>query len=546
MRNFESFRTEKELLDRIEEYKKAGYRDSDLEIISKERVDAAYLNCVDCTINSRQDLDRNIQRDEPSLGDRIIAFFTGEDPEDRSFVNLDIEDEYREEVEDSVRAGNYVLFVDEKDNFENQDVIDRRNERVIGEDREYRDNIISDERIIEEDTVINEGKLLENRPAYVAPDDTLYSDYDEESPLDRGQNLERDSLFDNDVDLDELERSVAPEDPLSEQGKEVDDRVFGNPDGLVDYNTPLSPNTPLGEENLEDRNPLYVDPDGLVDDKPIDTDPLNDETLNRKEDTLFEDDGPIIRDRGVDRDFNIENEPPLNREVDRDAENPLDDIYERDAVARDRENVERFNENEGIDNPLDNVFEDDAKARQRDSNKQDPLYEIYGREETVIRDDDSVFDEVDEVIEREREIENPEDLERKEWEIENPDDLERRERNWDIEEPVEIDRREKDIEDPLGEDRETEDGTDPEFDQVDPLYMETVLDKNDPLLDSSRVDEDDVFADEIDRVDEFYDTESNFRENDLDRRRDYRKKNIEDVENTPVKPRRNYDDDTNI
>ena len=76
--------------------------------------------------------------------------------------------------------------------------------------------------------------------------------------------------------------------------------------------------------------------------------------------------------------------------------------------------------------------------------------------------------------------------------------------------------------------------------------METVLDKNDPLLDSSRVDEDDVFADEIDRVDEFYDTESNFRENDLDRRRDYRKKNIEDVENTPVKPRRNYDDDTNI
>lgn len=99
---------------------------------------------------------------------------------------------------------------------------------------------------------------------------------------------------------------------------------------------------------------------------------------------------------------------------------------------------------------------------------------------------------------------------------------------------------------PLGEDRETEDGTDSEFDQVDPLYMETVLDKNDPLLDSSRVDEDDVFADEIDRVDEFYDTESNFRENDLDRRRDYRKKNIEDVENTPVKPRRNYDDDTNI
>lgn len=97
---------------------------------------------------------------------------------------------------------------------------------------------------------------------------------------------------------------------------------------------------------------------------------------------------------------------------------------------------------------------------------------------------------------------------------------------------------------PLGEDRETEDGTDSEFDQVDPLYMETVLDKNDPLLDSSRVDEDDVFADEIDRVDEFYDTESNFREDDLDRRRDFRKKNIEDVENTPVKPRRNYDDDT--
>lgn len=468
MKKYEFFTTEQKLIEGIKEYRNAGYNDRDLEIISRERIEGDYVDCVDCNKLRRDDLDRDrTDSEKPSLGDRIIAFFTGDNPDDRSFVNLDIKDDRRVDVENAVRNGQYVLVINDSDNFDDQDLIDGRNERVLDGDREYQDNILTDERIIKEDRQRDDINLLDERTSYVDSDPPLY---EEEAIIkDADKILEDDNRED---------KGLIDGDPIYEDdGPIIRDRGGSEREQLNRENAPLEEDPLIREENFEKedsklQDDIYEGNEEIIqkntDNKPKETDHMGEEAYAYLDD--------VDRHENEDRQRNIDNRQREARDRQRDL-----DIEKEKTFEESQETIREKTLDES-----DRIGTDEDFEKVKSGNPEDALYEVYGRDETPNDRGVPLFDEVDQVIDRET---------------------------------------------------ETEDGNDPEYDEVDPLYVETVLDKNDPMKDSSRLDEDEVFQGEED---------SDIIENDLDRRHDYRKKNIEDIENTPVTPRRNYDDDTNI
>lgn len=79
MRNYEVFNTEHELLDRIQELKTSGYEYSEFEVYTWNELSENYEYYYDV----------NKHEGEASFVDKIAAFFTGEDPEERVFAKYD-------------------------------------------------------------------------------------------------------------------------------------------------------------------------------------------------------------------------------------------------------------------------------------------------------------------------------------------------------------------------------------------------------------------------------------------------------------------------
>lgn len=102
MKNFETFRSEQDLIQRIEELRSSGTRDADLHVVTANPVDNAAFNYADISQDNA----------EVTLGDRISAFFTGEDPEIVAFDRFNLGDADREAALQAVRNGEYLLFVD--------------------------------------------------------------------------------------------------------------------------------------------------------------------------------------------------------------------------------------------------------------------------------------------------------------------------------------------------------------------------------------------------------------------------------------------------
>lgn len=114
MKNFETFRTEEELLRRIDELRADGFRDNELEIISSNEIEGHDELAYD---------DINVEKGEASLGDKIAGFFTGENPELRAFEKLGFDEETSVQVMEAVNDNCFVLHV-KKDRFydNNRDV----------------------------------------------------------------------------------------------------------------------------------------------------------------------------------------------------------------------------------------------------------------------------------------------------------------------------------------------------------------------------------------------------------------------------------------
>lgn len=138
MNNFESFRTERDLLRRIEQLREAGIKDSEMHVISANNLTSTDLDYVDVTVDSG-----NV---EPTFGDKVTAFFTGESPEEVAFDRFHFDDDVRYEVSNSIRNGNYILVIDKEGYYDDELYFSGRNE-FVDEDLRNNPDLTDDERI---------------------------------------------------------------------------------------------------------------------------------------------------------------------------------------------------------------------------------------------------------------------------------------------------------------------------------------------------------------------------------------------------------------
>lgn len=102
MRNLETFLNEESLLRRIDQLKAQGIAEHDLHVISKNKLDGSALDYTDVQFKDA----------EGSFGDKVAAFFTGEDPQHRVFDKLELSESERVEYDNAVDSGKILLYVD--------------------------------------------------------------------------------------------------------------------------------------------------------------------------------------------------------------------------------------------------------------------------------------------------------------------------------------------------------------------------------------------------------------------------------------------------
>lgn len=210
MKNFETFRTEEALLARIEQLKQLGFTDSELEVVSNHRISNDYVNYIDYS-----EIDRD-HTPEVTLGDRIAAFFTGEDPEVRAFERYNLDDDVRLEAETAIQNGYYVLFVNREGYYDSPDYYDNRAE-FIDEDIRDREDLNAEDkiRLYEERLRVNKdrvqaGEVEINKEVYTEQRELEIPVEREEVTIERRKIDETDDLHDFDRNLDDNETIRVP------------------------------------------------------------------------------------------------------------------------------------------------------------------------------------------------------------------------------------------------------------------------------------------------------------------------------------------------
>ena len=109
MANFETFRTEDELLARIDQLRAQGFSDSELEVISANEFDNDNLRYYGISDRANRDtLDPDYNG--------IYAYYTGEDLDPTYFGDFGFDRNVSDEALGAVENGNYVLAI-ERDGF---------------------------------------------------------------------------------------------------------------------------------------------------------------------------------------------------------------------------------------------------------------------------------------------------------------------------------------------------------------------------------------------------------------------------------------------
>lgn len=125
MRHFETFRTEQELLARLDQLKNTGYEKREFEVYTR--------NKFSDDVEDFYDIDRH--DGDPSVTDKIAAFFSSDDAEDKMFDDLDWDEHTRNEARRHIDNGDYLLVVNREGYYEDDDIfayLDEENRRVDG------------------------------------------------------------------------------------------------------------------------------------------------------------------------------------------------------------------------------------------------------------------------------------------------------------------------------------------------------------------------------------------------------------------------------
>lgn len=131
MANFETFRTEDELLARIDQLRAQGFSDSELEVISTnefENDNLRYYGISDRANRDALDPDYN----------GIYAYYTGEDLDPAYFGDFGFDRNVSDEALGAVENGNYVLAIERDDYLEDPEYVDA----AYDQRKDYIDNDI--------------------------------------------------------------------------------------------------------------------------------------------------------------------------------------------------------------------------------------------------------------------------------------------------------------------------------------------------------------------------------------------------------------------
>ncbi len=102
MGKIEKFSSESDLLQRIDQLKEEGVGESDLQVISEDRLDDNSLDYTDVKVkNSRG-----------SFSDKITALFSGESAEERVLSSLNVPEEELDRYKQELNNGKILLYVD--------------------------------------------------------------------------------------------------------------------------------------------------------------------------------------------------------------------------------------------------------------------------------------------------------------------------------------------------------------------------------------------------------------------------------------------------
>lgn len=103
MSKIEKFKSEQELVGRIEQLRADGVRDEDISVFSRDSLENTSLNYTDV----------NFKNAEGSAWDKFAAFFTSEEPEERVMKDLNLSESEREEYVSAMQDGDILLYVSE-------------------------------------------------------------------------------------------------------------------------------------------------------------------------------------------------------------------------------------------------------------------------------------------------------------------------------------------------------------------------------------------------------------------------------------------------
>ena len=143
MANFETFRTEDELLARIDQLRAQGFSDSELEVISANEFNNDNLRYYGISDRANRDtLDPDYNG--------IYAYYTGEDLDPAYFGDFGFDRTVSDEALGAVESGNYVLAIERDDYLEDPEYVDTAYEQrkdYIDEDILERDDLSKRDKI---------------------------------------------------------------------------------------------------------------------------------------------------------------------------------------------------------------------------------------------------------------------------------------------------------------------------------------------------------------------------------------------------------------
>ncbi|PTK08828.1 DUF2382 domain-containing protein [Mammaliicoccus sciuri] len=235
MGKIEKFSNESDLLQRIDQLKEEGVEESDLQVISEDKLDDNSLDYTDVKVkNSRG-----------SFSDKITALFSGESAEERVLSSLNVPEEELDSYKQELNNGKILLYVD-NDNISDTENYDSDHPKDSQTGNEHYDNTKPFSSEESEDSGVSKGTAAGaglGAGAAGAGAAAAHSSSDQEedvnetSDFDKAEREEefnqQDEVSENDltqdVDNADTEKTDAPSfDNEAETDRDVNTNRYGN------------------------------------------------------------------------------------------------------------------------------------------------------------------------------------------------------------------------------------------------------------------------------------------------------------------------------